>query len=136
MIFQMKHKAQIAIEFLLLISMAFFIVIALLASVLSVSEQNTKLKSYKEMDDLGKSLQQEFLLASEMEDGYTRKLNLPMTAAGKSYSAVIGQTNNTYGYLLLNYQGAELFYMIPKVNGTLILGNNILTKNNDTLRIN
>jgi hypothetical protein len=134
-----KYKGQIAIEFLLLIAMAFFIILTLLVSLLSISERNTKMKAYQEMDDLGKSLQQEFLLASQLEDGYTRRINLPLTMSGVQYTAIIGSsnhTNTTNSYLLLTFESTEIFYALPPIIGNLTLGNNILIKNNNTLRIN
>ena len=97
------------------------------------------MKAYQEMDDLGKSVQQEFLLASELEDGYTRKINLPLTMSGVSYTAIIGSSNHTNvtnSYLLLTFDQAELFYALPPVAGNITLGDNILVKNNNTLRIN
>jgi len=135
----MKRKGQIAMEFLLLIAIAFFVILTLLISLLSISERNTKMKAYQEMDDLGKSLQQEFLLASQLEDGYTRRINLPLTLDGVRYTAIVGssnQTNITNSYLLISFETTEVFYAIPKITGNITLGNNILTKNNNTLRIN
>jgi hypothetical protein len=135
----MKHNGQIAIEFLLLIAIAFGVILTFLVAILSVSEGNTKMKAYQEMDDLGKSLQQEFLLAAQLEDGYTRRINLPLTANGERYTAYLGITNNTnitHGYVLLTYESTELFYLIPPVTGNITLGNNVLVKNNGTLRIN
>jgi uncharacterized protein (UPF0333 family) len=135
----MKRNGQIAIEFLLLIAMAFAIIITLLISILSMSESNTKMKAYREIDDLGKALQQEFLLAVQLEDGYNRKLNLPLTANGESYNAIIGSSNYanaTHSYLLLTYKSTELLYLIPPIIGNIRLGDNILVKDNGTIRIN
>jgi hypothetical protein len=131
------HKeAQIAIEFLLVAGIAFAIILTFLLSALSISENNTKKESYYTAEDLGNSLQQEFLLAAELEDGYTRKINLPMTLNNLKYNITIAETNHSYYYLIVAYEKAELYYMIPPVNGTLKLGNNMLVKNNNILRIN
>lgn len=135
----MKRNGQIAMEFLLTIAMAFFVILTLLISILVISERNTKMKTYQKMDDLGKALQQEFLLASQLEDGYTRRINLPMTLNGLEYTAIVGSSNYTTtnsSYLLFTFSSTELFYAIPSVTGTIHLGNNILVKNNNTLRIN
>jgi hypothetical protein len=135
----MNRNGQIAIEFLLLIAMAFFIVLTLLISMLSISERNTKIKSYNEMDDLGKSLQQELLLASQLEDGYTRKINLPLKINGLQYTAFVGSsnyTNTSNSYLLLTFNSVELFYTLPHVTGNIYLGDNILVKSNNTLKFN
>jgi hypothetical protein len=135
----MKHNGQIAIEFLLLMGAAFFVVLVLLIVGLSISEGNSRAEAYEEVDDLGRALQQEFLLAAQMENGYTRKINLPITLGGMDYNATIGiggSGNTTNGYLILQYEVKEFYYIIPQVNGSISLGDNILRKNNDTLRIN
>ncbi len=135
----MKHNAQIAIEFLLLIAIAFGVILTFLVALLSISEGNAKMKAYQGIDDLGKALQQEFLLATQLEDGYTRRIDVPLTANGKRYDIYLGMvnhTNVTHGYLLLSYESNELFYLIPPVTGDIVLGQNILVKNNGTLRIN
>jgi hypothetical protein len=135
----MKHNGQIAIEFLMLIGVAFFIVLSLLIMTFSVFESNTKAQAYEEIDDLGMALQQEFLIAAQMEDGYNRRINLPITMNGINYNATIGiegTGNTTNGYLLLQYEAVELYYLIPRTNGSMALGDNILKKNNGTLQIN
>jgi hypothetical protein len=131
----MNKSAQIAIEFLLLVAIAFAVVIIMLIVLLSISENNTKTESYYNMVDLGNSLQQEFLLAAELEDGYTRKINLPLTLNGLTYNVTIGNGTNSHYYLDISYKATDLFYLIPPVNGTLKLGDNVLIKDNDTLRI-
>jgi hypothetical protein len=132
----MNKRAQIAIEFLLMIAIAFGVIFTLLLSALAISKSNTETESYYTMEDIGNSLQQEFLLAAELEDGYTRKISLPSTLNGLRYNVTIGQFNNSYHYMILSYDAAELYYLIPPVNGTLVLGNNILVKNNNTLKLN
>lgn len=135
-------KAQIAIEFLLLLTVAVGIIITLLVSFLYVSQTNSKIQTFQELEDLGQSLQQEFFLAAELEDGYTRKLNIPMTLSDTrptSYNLKIVQANKSftnYSYLVITYSNQEIFYPIPPVSGELYLGNNILTKNNNVLRLN
>jgi len=131
-----KEKGQIAIEFLMYIGIAFFIIIVLLAAILAFSENNVRTRTYSDVDDLGKSLQQEFLLASKLEDGYTRKMNLPSTLNGKSYNISIGQSNPMNSYIVVGYEESELYYLIPPIIGNITLGNNVLRKVNGTLYLN
>lgn len=133
---KITYKGQIAIEFLMYIGIAFFVIIVFLASLLAVSENNTRTRTYYDVDDLGKSLQQEFLLASQLEDGYTRRLNLPVTINGKSYNVTVGQTDPAHSYMIFMYENSELFYLIPLVEGNISLGNNVLRKLNGTLYLN
>jgi hypothetical protein len=132
----MRHNGQIAIEFLIYIGVALCIIIVFLASILAISESNMKARTYSDIDDMGKSLQQEFLLASQLEDGYIRRINLPATLNGKSYNVTLGQSNPLNSYITLGYEKSELFYLIPPVNGSIIKGNNVLRKQNGALQIN
>ncbi|MGV8141517.1 MAG: hypothetical protein ACP5NW_03690 [Candidatus Woesearchaeota archaeon] len=135
----MKHNGQIAIEFLLLIAVAFFVVLSLLVITFSIYESNSRADAYGQINDFGTALQQEFLLASQMEDGYTRRINLPITMNGMDYNITIGiggAGNSTNGYMLLNYEVVELYYLIPRVIGNISFGDNILRKENGTLLIN
>lgn len=130
-----KKKAQVAIEFLLLLSLSFFVVIALLAAVLSVSKTDTSIKVYTDLDDLGKSLQQEVLLASQMEDGYVRRINLPETVNGADYNVSIGHAASYNDYISLTYDTIDIYYIIPPTNGTFSKGTNYIKKNDGALRV-
>jgi len=131
-----KRNGQIALEFLLFLGVAFCVVFILLAAAVSLSTDNTKTKTYYEMDDLGRSLQEEFLLASQLEDGYTRKINLPMTLNGLQYTVLMNQSSYSNAYITLSYKDIEIFYAIPQTNGSMHLGDNVLRKVNGTLRMN
>ncbi|MGV8086046.1 MAG: hypothetical protein ACP5N1_00290 [Candidatus Woesearchaeota archaeon] len=138
----MKIKAQIAIEFLLLLAVAIGVIMVLLVSFLYVSQTNLKIKTFQELEDLGQSLQQEFFLAAELEDGYNRKINIPMTLSDTTqaaYQLKIVQANKSltnYSFLVIDYSGQEIYYAIPPVSGQIYLGNNLLIKDNHTLKIN
>jgi hypothetical protein len=138
----MNNKAQIAIEFLLVLAIALAVTMILLVSFLSISKDTTAVKSYYDLEDLGQALQQEFFLATELEDGYTRKINLPLTLGDRSsseYHVSILYSNNSNlnrTYLILSYDTQETYYAIPYVSGIIIRGNNVLVKSNGTLKIN
>jgi hypothetical protein len=131
-----RNKAQITIEFLVFLAMAFVVIFIFLAAAVSLSKDTTKSKTYYEMDDLGRSVQEEMLLASQLEDGYTRKINLPMTLNGLQYSVFLNQSNPSNAYFLMYYEDIELFYLVPPINGSIHLGDNTLRKINGTLRMN
>ncbi len=137
-----QNKAQIAVEFLLLLAVAMGVVITLLIAFLSISQTNSKIKNYYELEDLGQALQQEFFLAAELEDGYTRKINLPLSMGGNSltkYDVSLINSNNSYvnySYIVLSYGTEDIYYAVPYVSGQIRLGDNILVKNNNSLRIN
>jgi hypothetical protein len=131
-----KHNAQITLEFLLFLGMAFGVIFTLLAAAVSLSQDNAKTKTYYEMDDMARSIQEEMLLASQLEDGYTRKINLPMTLNGLHYDVFLNQSNPSNAYIMFYYEDIELFYVIPPTNGSMHLGDNTLRKINGTLRLN
>jgi len=58
-----------------------------------------------------------------------------LTLNGLTYTVTIGNGTNSHYYMMLSYTGGEVDYLIPPVNGTLILGENVLVKDNGTLRI-
>lgn len=130
-----RNGGQVAIEFLMYVGVAFFIVLALMATIFTLSENNARTRAYNDADDLGKSLQQEFLLAAKLEDGYVRRINLPMTLDGKAYNITLGQSDPAHSYMILGYESSELYFLIPPITGNITLGNNMLRKNNGTLYI-
>ena len=87
-----KKKSQIAIEFLILLAMSFFIIISFMIIIVSISKTNARIQSFSDIDDLGKSLQQEVMLASQLEDGYIRKINVPVTLNGLDYNISYGES--------------------------------------------
>ena len=134
---KMKYsRAQIAIEFVLLIGVSIAILISALVIMTSLASDKTDEKTYYELDDFGKSIQQEVILASEMENGYIRQLDIPITVNGRDYTIL---TNVSYLYntshIIIQFRTLETYYVIPPVNGTFKKGINILKKMNDTLII-
>ena len=128
-------KSQIAIEFMLLSAIGIVVVITFLIVVLKISQENTDVQKYNDMDDLGKSLQHEFILASQMEDGYIRRLNIPTTINDENYTISLATTAKTTSLILTSgIYTAE--YLIPSVNGTIIAGTTYLYKINGTLYMN
>ena len=91
-----------------------------------LSTQKTEQKTFQEINDLGLSLQHEFLLASELEDGYTRDLFVPETINGLSYSVVVGNMTDSDGYLEILFGNLGITYNIPLINGTIHKGKNVL----------
>jgi hypothetical protein len=130
-----KRDGQIAIEFLLLMGVAFAVIIVFLIVAMSLFQNTTETKTYSSVDDLGKALQQEFLLAAQLEDGYTREINLPLTLNGLTYNITLGNYSGMDSYVSIAYKDKEVYYAIPLTTGNLVLGDNLLEKINGTLMI-
>jgi hypothetical protein len=129
-------RGQIAIEFVIFVGFGIFVALLLLLSITSLSEQKTDEKTYYEIDDFGIGLQRELILASEMEHGYVRRFNIPQTVNGRRFNITTGNTSSYNGYMTINYNNMELYYVIPVIDGTLVKGNNVLRKINTTLQVN
>jgi hypothetical protein len=123
------RKAQIAIEFLLIAGIAFFVIFAFLLVVYKISENHTTAKTHVEIKDFGSALQKELLIASEVEDGYKRKINIPLTINGLDYNITLFNSTK-YTYMIINYQNTETYYAIPTTEGNFVKGVNYITKNN------
>ncbi len=130
------RSGQIAIEFLLLVGISIFLLILVLISISAMSERKIDEKTYYELDDFGTTLQQELLLASGMENGYIRPINIPVTVNGRNFNMTMGGAQNDTSYLIITYMTVDIYYSIPPVNGSFVKGNNIIRKINDTLYIN
>lgn len=83
-----------------------------------------------ELYDLAKNIQREIFLATEAGNGYHRIINVPMSLKAKSYS--ISTSNQT---LQLSSEGSIVAMKIPSLNGSLLLGRNIISNDFGVLKI-
>ena len=130
-------KGQVAIEYLLLTGISFFVVFVLIIILSSLMESKRNEKAFYELDDFGRSIQQELILASELEDGYNRPINIPTTVNGRQYTITTGNVSPSNGYLIitLGFMGQEIFYEVPPINGSFRKGWNRIWKVNGNITI-
>jgi hypothetical protein len=125
----LKNKeGQIAIEFLLLTTFALFFLAATLIVLSKISSDNQNYRVQTTIQDLGISIKNEFVTASEMEKGYSREITLPRTVSGKSYSMTIDDSLSGNSYLIITSDLIEMYFSIPKASGTIAPGNNLISK--------
>lgn len=129
-------RGQLSIEFILLMVMSFALLFTFAFAIMSVSTQKNEQRTFHEMNSLGLSLQNEFLLSSELEDGYVREIQVPLTMNGLDYTITNGDSVSSEGYLEINFGNLGLTYNIPIINGTIHKGNNILKKKDGWLILN
>jgi hypothetical protein len=127
-----KKSGQIAIEFLLLMTLSLFFLAAILIILGDLSSKNMDVAREKTLTDLGLSIRNELTLASEMEDGYYREINLPKKANGKVYNISLEEGISGISYLVLTCGSYESYYSIPEITGTIQPGTNLITKNKNT----
>jgi hypothetical protein len=131
-IFYSDKKGQIAIEFLMML-----IIVVLIATFISglayyyVTDYSEQ-RNIKRLQSLGRSLQDEIILAHNVEYGYVRTLSIP-----QSLGSVDVLINNTRNDIYLTYKRSELSFRIPPTEGTFAIGTNLIKKlENGSVRIN
>ncbi len=117
-------KAQVAMEFIWIVGIATMIILLLLGGVYYLTYAYSEKQIIEKLSDLGYSLQNELIIAEEVEIGYERTINIPSDINGKEY--FLSQNNK---YLVLSYKGSQQTFTIPMVTGTLVKGTNTITKN-------
>ena len=129
-------KAQIAMEFIFLSLLGFFILFTVIIALGTFAAQKTTEKTNIEAEDLGRSLQQELIISADLEEGYQRKFFIPDNINNKNISVNNGITSKNTGYITISYENRELYYEVPPLTGTIQIGTNTIKKSNDTLYIN
>jgi len=117
------RKSQIAMEFMLMISLAIIVVIIMIGVLYYLFVNYSEEKNTNRLTDLGYSLQSEFILASEVEPGYERNITIPPDSGGANYSIQIIDKN-----IVIKYRNNDFLFTIPQVTGS------ITTKGNHVIR--
>jgi len=129
----MLKKAQSAIEFLIIVS---FLLFFFTSFFLVLSENiNTKSKENinQKVTNLAYTIQQEIILAHESTDGYNRVFKIPEDIEGLKYEITM-----TKNQIYIKSYDNKYAITVPILNttGTLIKGNNNITKQNKIVSIN
>lgn len=126
-------KCQVSIEFLFLFGLLFF-AITIFMAVLSEDFHSFAVdKEENTMKDFGVYLQNEILTASDVNNGYHRKIYLPHEIGGIDYT--ISNTENSFK-LVSTPSELEFTYYIPKVQGNFKKGENLIHKKKGVIYIN
>lgn len=122
------RKGQIALEFLLLTAFMIALLFGMFIIISNISESNITRQKILTLEDLGESVRNDIVLASEMENGFHRVINLPSKARGKEYTLSIEGGTSNYSYLVVASENYEVLYSIPKISGSIGPGKNIIIK--------
>jgi hypothetical protein len=128
---QLKHRAQVSMEFIFLVGLAFMVMVVFVSS--TRSEFST-LRSEEErslVKDVSVMIQHELIIASNVEDGYTRIFSIPLNLDSISYNVQI--LNNT---LIAFTDEYEYVLNVPSVIGDIQKGNNTIVKTNGVIYLN
>lgn len=124
-------QAQTAIEFVFLVGLAFTIVI--IFSVVS-RNQISDLSDEKEfilVKDLAFKVQNEINLAARVEDGYSREFTIPQKLETIDYTISINDN-----VLIVETDNHDQVLIIPRVNGSVQKGTNIIRKIEGVIHLN
>ena len=124
-------RAQLAIEFLFLIAVAFLALLVYTASTRQDVMRAESAKEYALVKDLSYALQSEVNRAGSLEDGYVRGFDLPATLEGIPYSMTILQ--NT---LIVNSSEYEYTLTVLPASGNFTQGANVVKKQAGSIIIN
>lgn len=125
------RKAQVAFEFVVLVSVLFA---ALLVFTSFVRENFSDMQSdtdYYRLKDVALSVRAEITMAIGLEDGYERAFFVPLTLEGLEYN--ITKPN---GELMFASEGAEYAVTVPPFTGSVQKGNNVIQKVDGVIEIN
>ena len=125
------HKAQSSFEFLLLIGVVFVGVILIIGATYQDIAATTQKKEFLLVQDVAYVVQNELVLAAQVEDGYHRSFLLPALLNGRTYSATIVGNSVT-----ISTQKATYSVRIPSVQGSLAKGMNNITKEDNIVVLN
>jgi hypothetical protein len=126
-------KSQTAMEFLILIGLAFLTTgIFTLASLDQIKEFQDK-KEHRTIKDLALKLQTEINLAATAEDGYQRQFTIPDKLDNTINYSILIKNNET----LIVYSDKSLYLVaIPKVIGNITKNSNTITKRGGVVNLN
>ncbi|GIU69873.1 MAG: hypothetical protein KatS3mg002_1109 [Candidatus Woesearchaeota archaeon] len=125
-----EKKSQMALEFVLLFGIAIIIMIILLTTIYELNRSKIDEKIYYKMNDFSYIVQSEFVLASEMNDGYSRIIFIPEKLEGMEYNISISGDS-----IVFSYNDLVFYRKIPQTSGELKKGSNIIRKINSTIYI-
>ena len=124
-------KAQVSIEFFIFVSIVIVISISFsLHSATQIKDFNRQ-KESDAIKDLAIKIQREIFLASNVEDGYFRKFDVPSRVSGYNYT--IAYSNSS-----LSVSSANSYYLvrIPSIVGNVTNGTNRINKTNGVIYVN
>ncbi|MBU1198350.1 MAG: hypothetical protein KKF46_08760 [Nanoarchaeota archaeon] len=119
----MRKKAQVATEFMIMIGLSMIIIMVLAGVLYVLTHDYSEQRNINRLTDLGYSLQNEIILASEVELGYERNISIPSEIEDLDYT--ITTLNND---IIITYRRTELLFPIPNITGTLQKGINTIRK--------
>ncbi len=137
----MKYtKAQVSVEFLLLVSLMFLIFTFFFVYVNEKIVEYQLDSNYLALQDLGKSIEKEIDIALKVKEGYERTFTLPPLLNGFNYT-IVKMSNNGNATIFINYTTYVFdryyyFNVLPNVNISRIEQENFIEKKEGVVYVN
>lgn len=117
-----KHiRAQVAIEFIFLVCVAFIMLLIFLKVVGDQADELNEKKEFILVKDLAYKIQYEINMATQVKSGYKRTFFIPEKLDNKDYT--ITKTENK---ITISLKNSEFTITIPKINGSIKKENNTI----------
>lgn len=116
-------KAQLSLEYISLVMVGIIFALITLSAFLIVMNETKSDKEYEQLRQYGFQIQEELILASEVQEGYSREITIPEKVGQSDFNI-----SNTDRRLILTYEDLTIPYPIPSTNGTLVKGTNMIRK--------
>ncbi|MBU1204699.1 MAG: hypothetical protein KKA61_02780 [Nanoarchaeota archaeon] len=117
-----KHiRAQIAIEFIFLVCVAFVMLLIFLKVVGDQADELNEKKEFILVKDLAYKIQYEINMATQVKSGYNRTFFIPEKLDNKDYT--ITKTENK---ITVGLKNSEFTITIPEINGNINKSNNTI----------
>ena len=127
-----KHiRAQIAIEFIFLVSVAFIMLLIFLKAVGDQADNLNEKKEFILVKDLAYKAQYEINMATQVKSGYNRTFFMPEKLDNKDYT--ITKVGNK---ITISLENSEFTITIPEINGNITKGNNTIRKLGGVIYLN
>jgi hypothetical protein len=124
-------RAQIAIEFVIVISLAFSLVLIFMVINTYKISDVARSREILLLQQETASISDELIAASIVQDGYSRRFMIGEDLYNLNFSASV---NNTL--LITRTKNYELVQRVPPANGSLVNGENIIRKEGGIIYLN
>ena len=129
----LKPKSQSAMEFIVLASFMVLVILGFFAATGSRVLEARDESNRKIAEDIADFAYHEIEIAKSVNDGYSRVFAMPQTVNGINYSIQIIDNRE----MVANYLGYEHIKFLPSnVTGSIVKGNNKISKANDLIFLN
>jgi uncharacterized protein (UPF0333 family) len=88
-------KGQVALEFSMMVALAFIFFGIIMLIALSVIAQTSDADAFRALEENAESIRQELLFAAVAEEGYQRTFLIPQKIGGHAYTLETGNTSFT-----------------------------------------